>query len=449
MAEYLRQLFSHRSQVLSQPLPLRGSTEAHSEAGVRRRILLSGFACSPQWGSEPGVGWQWLLQLARHHEVVLLTHTYFRSHLQPALQEAGLSHLEVHYIQAPAGGLHPHRQLNSRVYYCWWQLYLRRQVKQLLAVRHFDLIHHLTWGTLRFPCLLGGLGVPLVMGPLGGGENAPMRLFAGLPFKVRAFDVLRSLTLKWVRIDPLATWGPRRSAVVLCRSGETLRALPASVQSRAVVVPEIGSPPVDLSQRSAPAGDGPLQQREFRLLFAGRLLGWKGVALAVGAAALLVREGWNVTLDVAGDGPLRDHLADFVQAHGLQDRVRLLGMVPREELFALYARADLFVFPSLHDASGSVVLESLSRGLPVVCLDLGGPQNYVNPSCGLVIGTVGLTRPQVEKALAAAIAGVLADPQQLANLSRQAAIHARRQTWEATVSHSYEIIGNRLRWATS
>lgn len=418
-------------------------------AAVRRRILLSCYACSPLWGSEPGVGWQWLLQLVRHHEVVLVTHAHFRSHIEPALAQAGVQGIEIHYFEAPAFGLHAHRQLNSRLYYVWWQWRVRGLVRRLLAGRRFDLIHHLTWGTLRFPCLLGGLGVPLVMGPLGGGESAPLRFFEGLPLKVRAFDYLRSLSLLWVRLDPLATWGPRRSALVLCRSSDTLDALPSSVQLRAAVVPEIGSPAVDVRDRQQAAVDASATPRRFRLLFAGRLLGWKGVALAVGAMAHLVRAGCDVELDIAGQGPLREHLNKQVQRLGLQKRVRLLGMVPRDELWTLYGRADLFVFPSLHDSSGTVVLEALSRGLPVICLDLGGPQNYIDTSSGVVVKSRGLSREGLERALADAIAAVLADPQRLAALSEQAAHHARRQSWEATVEKSYQLIGSRLQWSVA
>ncbi len=413
----------------------------------RRRILLSAFACSPQWGSEPGVGWQWLLELARQHDVVLLTHAYFAEHIQPVLQaeqrtRPELKQIQVHYLQAPAFGLHPHRQLNSRAYYLWWQLKARAQARRLLAEQRFDLIHHLTWGTLRFPCWLGGLGVPLVMGPLGGGEAAPLRLFAGLPWKVRAFDVLRSITLLWVKLDPLATSGPKRAALVLCKSLQSLQALPLSVQRRAVVVPEIGSPPVDVSARQAPQP----WPRRFKLLFAGRLLGWKGVALAVQAVAQLVRAGVDVELCVAGDGPLREHLAHQATQQGLSERVLLLGAIPRTELLNLFAQADLFVFPSLHDSSGNVVLEALSRGLPVVCLDLGGPQNYINEQCGIVVSTQGRSRVQVEQGLAEAIAGLLADPARLARMQRHAAEHAARQTWAATVQRSYELIQHRLHW---
>ena len=51
-----------------------------------RRILVSSFACSPLWGSEPGVGWHWLIELAKRHHVVLITHSHFREHLEPLLE---------------------------------------------------------------------------------------------------------------------------------------------------------------------------------------------------------------------------------------------------------------------------------------------------------------------------------------------------------------------------
>ena len=394
------------------------------------------------------MGWQWLLQLARMHDVVLLTHEYFRAHLEPALQGAG-SAIEVHYVQAPAFGLAPHRQLNSRIFYTWWQWWVRAHVRRLFAQQRFDLVHHLTWGTLRFPCFLGGLGVPLVMGPLGGGESAPLRLFRGLPWSAVAFDMLRSLTLLWVRFDPLATWGPRRSVMVLCKSGESLRALPRSVQARAVVLPEIGSPDVDSFWRKEEPSSLPAAPRRFRLLFAGRLLGWKGVAIAVGSVAHLVRAGHDVQFSIAGDGPLRQYLAAEINRCGLRSRVELLGQLPRDQLLDLYREADLFLFPSLHDSSGNVVLEALSRRLPVVCLDLGGPKHYVTSECGVVVSTHGLSRLQVEHGIAQAITELILDPARLRRMSDEAACHARAQNWGACVARAYRAIEQRLAWSAA
>lgn len=411
----------------------------------RRRVLLSCFACSPVWGSEPGVGWRWLLELCKRHDVVLVTHAFFREQLEPALAVHPVAGLEIHYFGAPAFGVHPHRQLNSRLYYVWWQWRLKTFVRQLLRENSYDLIHHLTWGTFRFPTFLGRMGVPLVMGPLGGGEVAPMRFFEKLPFQTRAFEWLRYMSLQFVKFDPLATWGPRASTLILCKTEDTVQALPASIRIRAVVAPEIGSPVIDIRNRQerSPAS-GP-----FRLLFAGRLLGWKGITLVMQSMKYLIEAGYDVTLDIAGDGPMIKYVQSEIGRLALSERVRVLGMIPRQELLALYGQADLFVFPSLHDSSGNVVLESLSRGLPVICLDLGGPKYYVTPECGVVVSTKGQSRNQVEQGLATAIAGVIDDPGKLRSMSNEALRQATIQTWAARVTGAYELIEQKLNWVTS
>lgn len=410
----------------------------------RRRVLLACFACSPLVGSEPGVGWRWLVELSKRHDVVLVTHAYYRGHLEPALVANPISGLEIHYCSAPAFGLHPHQQLNSRLFYVWWQWHVKKIVKAVLNTRTFDLIHHLTWGTFRFPTFLGRMGVPLVMGPLGGGEVAPMRLYEGLPFRTRAFEWARYLSLRLVRFDPLATWGPKASALILCKTADTMHALPPSLIGRSEIALEIGSPIVNVSGRHCRSVD----TSPFRLLFAGTLSGVKGIVLALGAVGILVNRGFDVVLDIAGKGPLKEHIESEVKRLGLLERVRLLGMIPREDLFELYGEADLFVFPSLHDSSGNVVLESLSRGLPVICLDLGGPKYYVTPECGVVVSTNDQSRAMVEAGLADAIAELIDSPERLCNMSREAIRQATMQTWEARVTKAYELIEQKLGWDT-
>jgi len=408
----------------------------------RRRVLLSCFACSPIWGSEPGVGWRWLLELAKRHDVVLVTHAFFREQLEPALAANPVAGLEIHYCAAPAFGVHPHTQLNSRLFYVWWQWRLKQMVKRLMKTQTFDLIHHLTWGTFRFPTFLGGMGVPLVMGPLGGGDVAPMRLYVGLPFRTRALEWVRAMSLHLARFDPLATLGPNSADLILCNTADTLRALPARLRQRAVIALEIGAPTVDISCRQSRS----VVPDPFRLLFAGTLSGVKGIVLALGAVQFLTKAGYDVTLDIAGKGPLQAHIRSEVVRLDLTERVRLLGMLARENLFELYAKADLFVFPSLHDSSGNVVLESLSRGLPVICLDLGGPKYYVTPQCGVVVSTRGQSRAQIERGLANAIAGVLDDPEKLRSMSTEAVRQATIQTWAARVNGAYDLIEQKLNW---
>lgn len=414
------------------------------EPVARRRVLLSCFACSPFLGSEPGVGWRWLLEIVKRHDVLLLTHPYFRNDLELALTARPIDNLEIHYFAPENFGLDPVEQVQSRLFYFWWQMSLPTLVRRLLDKESADLIHHLTWGTYRFPCRLGDMGVPLVMGPLGGGEVAPWRLFKGLPWRDLAYELVRVASMRLARFGPFSS-GPKASALVFCRTEETREALPESVHPKSLIAPEIGAP----SGSAIGRHDRPMTQRPFRLLFAGQLRGIKGPSFALGAAHLAAVAGFDVSLDIAGEGPLQAHLERQIKRLGMTHRVRLLGKIPREDLFKLYGQSDLFLFPSLHDSSGSVILESLAHGLPVVCLDLGGPKNYLTSGCGIVVSTHGRSRIQVEQSLADAVTELIKDPRRLLRMSDEAIRQAGFQTWESNVARTYRIIEQKLNWTGS
>jgi glycosyltransferase involved in cell wall biosynthesis len=94
-------------------------------------------------------------------------------------------------------------------------------------------------------------------------------------------------------------------------------------------------------------------------------------------------------------------------------------------LFELYQSHDLLLFPSLHDSGGFVVLEALSHGLPVVCLDLGGPKDIVTPNSGVVIKNNGQNTTQIAAKMAAEISRLLVSPERFTALSAGAIARAR------------------------
>ena len=98
--------------------------------------------------------------------------------------------------------------------------------------------------------------------------------------------------------------------------------------------------------------------------------------------------------------------------------------MPQEQFLRLYDTHDVFVFPSLHDSAGWVVLESLCKGLPVACLNLGGPKEIVTPASGIIVDTTGLDTSGVAARLADELHALLADPERLAALSAGAIARA-------------------------
>jgi glycosyltransferase involved in cell wall biosynthesis len=117
-------------------------------------------------------------------------------------------------------------------------------------------------------------------------------------------------------------------------------------------------------------------------------------------------------------------------AAGIHDRIRWINQMPQQELFALYRTMHCFLFPSLHDSSGNVVLEAQANGLPVICLSLGGPAVLVGNKSGIVVSVDGKSESQVVADLATAIEQMVKAENQRQAMAR-AAIEwvSREMSW--------------------
>lgn len=407
------------------------------------KILLIASAFSPLWGSEPGVGWNWAMEMARHHDVTVLTHGYFRSHLEAWEKEHGSPPFSVTYHDLlPLRDVPDTQYMNSTLHFLRWQWHSRRTVQQLLAQGSFDLIHHLTLGTVRYPSFLQGMGVPLVAGPLGGGERAPARLYQGLPWKLRLKEFVRDLVIWSTAWDPMIHWTWGRTDLLICRTRETQDALPFYLRPQALLIQEIGCPP---ALDAAPSVNARSSAGTLHALSVGRLLGWKGIHLSLQAIAQLKSQGVTVCLTLVGEGDAEPALRAMADRLGISDQLQWLGKITRQDVMGLYAQADLMLFPSLHDSGGTVVLESISQGCPVVCLDLGGPPHFIDDRCGRVVPVGTRTQAEVVQALAMVLSELAAMPNaQRMALKTGALERARALSWRHRVEDAYALIEQRL-----
>lgn len=115
-------------------------------------------------------------------------------------------------------------------------------------------------------------------------------------------------------------------------------------------------------------------------MFAGRLLPFKGLRLGLAALRRSAAADWD--LDIYGQGPEESALRRLIDRWGLAERVRLLGRVDRDIALGEMARADAFLFPSLHDCSPWVLAEAMALGCPVVGLCWGGTPTMLGDSDG-------------------------------------------------------------------
>ena len=320
----------------------------------------------------------------------------------------------------------------ERTYNLLWQQQALRAAKDLQRRVGFDLIHHLTWGGLRAPTFLGSLGVPLIVGPMGGGETSPRSLRDRLPTRGRVLELLRDLSNATIEINPIVRPGLRHAAVIFVKTADTRDALSQRLRRKTAVMMELV---VHAEQLGAVH---PRRQSHPRLLYAGRLLYWKGVHIAIETMAALVKQMPDAVLTIVGSGTEEARLKAEVQRKGLTANIKFVSWIPQTELLQLYDSHDFLLFPSLHDSTGGVVLEALCRGLPVACLDLGGPKDIVTPQSGIVAGTAGLNTAQVATRLADRLHEVFNAPDRLAELSAGAIARAHDFLLPDQITRLYE-----------
>jgi glycosyltransferase involved in cell wall biosynthesis len=218
------------------------------------------------------------------------------------------------------------------------------------------------------------------------------RLVRILGVRGALFDLGRTLARTGARfLNPFARQAWRRAQLILVQNPETLAWLPARHRKKAHVFPN-----VVLDERALEWTQLGPRQKTRNALFVGRLLPWKGACLALRALALL--PGWRLT--ICGSGYDERRLRRIGERLQVADRVAYLGWVPNDRLVALMRKeSDVLLFPSIHDEGGWVVAEALACGLPVVCLDRGGPP---------VVGGIGVTSSSVSRTVAELARAVLA-----------------------------------------
>jgi len=397
----------------------------------RLRILMSAYACEPHQGSEPGVGWHWATRLARAgHQVRVLTRANNRGAIESVLETNPVPNLRFAYYDLPEWMCRwkNHAGLWARLYYLWWQWGAYGVARRLCREARFDLVHHITFGVFRHPSFMAFLGLPFVFGPVGGGESAPQPLRRTFPLRGYLFDLVRDIANWVVRVDPLMAAVFRRSAATLCKTGETLQSIPPRFHDKCQVQVELGTD-------GRPAATRHRQREEggFRLLYVGRLVYWKGLHLGLMAFARLLESHPGATLTVVGRGPDAAWFRDLAQRLDIEGSVNWVAHLEHAAVMRAYLHHDAFLFPSLHDSSGNVVLEALSSGLPVVCLDAGGPAVLVDPSCGFRIRP-GMPQQVVED-LARALAALAGDRHLVRSMGEAARYRAHEHfSWARQVT---------------
>lgn len=396
-------------------------------------ILLSAYACLPNYGSEEGNGWHYATLLSqRGLRVHCITREAFRERCEAALKETPYPNLTIHYVAVPDWLERSYGNLvGLYVHYVYWQWKAAELAQQLDKEIDFDLVHHVTYSSLQLGSFMYRVGKPFIFGPVGGGQRVPSA-FKHYLGKYWSRERMRD-AISWLMIhfNPGFYQTMRKADRVLISNTDTYQLVRKYRQNQHI------ERTLDSGITNDFISAGPIERDPnpsvLNLLWVGRLLPRKALELTIHA---LSRVDPNLPIRltvVGGQGEMASEVQAYIARYGVGDRVDWVGHVPHDQVKQFYRQSDVFFFTSLRDSGPMQLLEAMANSLPIVTLDLHGQAELVDGSNGLKIPVT--TPLQVVTKLAQAIEWLYHNPTERLAIGRRAYAFAGTQLWDKKITY--------------
>ncbi|HSQ44041.1 MAG TPA: glycosyltransferase [Ginsengibacter sp.] len=350
-------------------------------------VLISSFACGPYWGSEVGMGWNWIINLSNHCNLVIITEQGFQSDIEAELPKLNLANKPTfYYIDIGNKGRELFWKQGSFMFYNYYNKWQKKTYllgKTLISKHDIKIVHQLNLIGFREPGYLWKLAsqIPFVWGPVGGFNQVPLNYIATFSVRNKLFYYTKHLIqFLQVHFHPRVKKALKASNMVLAESTTTKKILAKVYNKESILMNETGADFHDFYQHKLFCDNNSIN-----LLWVGKIQGLKGLPIALQTLKNLKENNIPAKLTIVGDGPDEKACRKLVDKLEINEMVLFKGKIPNMEVKTLMKKFDLLFFTSLKEGTPHVVLEALSNGLPVLCHDACGHGDVVNNSCGVKV----------------------------------------------------------------
>lgn len=358
---------------------------------TKPKILINAYACSPDRGSEPGMGWNWCIHLAKHCELHIITEEEFREKIEAALVTLPQGeNMHFYYNPVPERVREMARNQGDWRFYAHYKKWQKKTLKiarQIISVREIDIIHQLNMIGFREPGYLWKIeAIPFVWGPIGGLKQFPTAYLQGADIKMQFFNRLKnSINLLQLKYDTRVDKAFKRADLLVSSIPDSYRAIKRQKKKESVIIPETGSFISDDVETRR------FYDEDFNVVWAGRFYFRKQLTLAL--KALEATHNKRIFLNVYGDGDRESEkeAKQLAEDLGISGQVIWHGDKPHAVVQQAMREAQLFFFTSISEDTSTVVLEAVSNRLPVLCFDTCGFGAIIDETVGRKIP---LTNPE-------------------------------------------------------
>ena len=285
-----------------------------------------------------------------------------------------------------------------RTYYYLWMV--GAVIKLWRKRKEFQIIHHITFVNDWFPSifiLLKNKNNIFIWGPIGSNKKVDAKFIFKSKHKI--FEYLKSITLNLFRRTDLFFWLCKFKADLIIGTSpfvENNLKLNKKQRNKFINFPAIGIKKEN--EQSNILKDNGIR---FTVLSVGQLIYIKNFRLTIKSFQKFlnivpIEKRSLIKLQIIGNGNQEKELKSFVKELRIQNNVDFLGYMNQNELMKYYDRADVFLFPTLENA-GFVILEAMSKKLPVIALNYGGPKNFIKQKADYQLANPDIPIKQIEE----------------------------------------------------
>lgn len=356
---------------------------------LRLSLLVSAYKSNPNKDSESEVGWQWISNLGKHHSITAIT----KGHEDPGMVRRLIAKYEsdVHfeyynlpkYLKFLEKG-----NLGHFLYYSLWQIGAFFLARKIIRCKRFDIVQHFVFVNTWQPTYMAFLGIPFVFGPIGENPRIPFGIAKYYGIKVVFKEFIKSATKYMSKnFNPLMIIIYRKAERIIVINKAVYSKMPIYLNNKIIIHPAIGvTLPVGVTNQKEINA-----KRSLRILYVGRFVYNKGPDIALNAFVKFGKDHLNTEFLMIGGGRMIAILQKLIERNAMSHLVKIYGWLDRNIVLEYMRSSDIFLFPSF-EGGGMVVLEAMSLGKPVICLDFGGPGEFITDECGIKIKVTKLSQ---------------------------------------------------------
>jgi glycosyltransferase involved in cell wall biosynthesis len=382
-----------------------------------RKVLVCAYSCEPGFTSEREIGWKWSNLLSEFNDVYVLTRLSNKKTIEDFIDENLLeNNIKFIYFDLPDWARKWKKgEKGLYLYYILWQYGAYIKARLLNKSVKFDIVHYVTFGSLLLPNFMALIPTKFVLGPVGGGENVPLRFISDFPLKGKLDEIIRHIIQNLQIINPLFLIQCLRADKILVRTKETYKMIPFFCRDKTEFMLETGAPEELLEYKS----NRIRKTNEIQIITIGRFIQSK-ISVFTLKVISEFKNKYNIPFKfyIVGDGPQRKNLEKFCKENGLENEVVFTGWVPRNQVYEFLSNSDIYFSTTFKEGGTWAFFEAVAMGIPIACLKISGPDMIVADDCGIKIKP---TKPdEVIKKLSSGLNQLATNPQLRENFSRKA-----------------------------